>query len=97
MFCCVFFQVSIPHKTDFDFNDISIPPNPKEPTLRRKYYIQSECSGMYVRIKIGRKRNSIDASGKRSGKYSKYILINNAILLVCLVPNMWSRNSSVAP
>jgi hypothetical protein len=59
----------------------SIPPNPKEPTLRRKYYIQSECSGMYVRIKIGRKRNSIDASGKRSGKYSKYILINNAILL----------------
>lgn len=80
----MFFQVSIPHKTDFDFNDISIPPNPKEPTVRRRYYIQSECSGMYVRIKIGRKRNSIDASGKRFGKYSKYTKINYTIYYTCM-------------
>lgn len=45
----------------------------QEPSRRRRYWIESRCSGMFVRIKPGTRRNSIDASGKKTppGRYSK--------------------------
>ncbi|XP_052101513.1 uncharacterized protein LOC127735391 isoform X1 [Mytilus californianus] len=67
--------------TDFKPN-LYIDENPipdkenQEPSRRRRYWIESRCSEMFVRIRPGTRRNSIDASGKKTppGRYTSIIM-----------------------
>lgn len=68
------YRVSGHHQPNFGLHNSTFLSDPNQPSVLRRYFFESRCSEMYVRIKLGT-RNSIDASGREPGaNYTSIIM-----------------------